>query len=364
VLTDEEKRKLIFLRVYSGKVSSESGVYNATKGKVERIARLFRMHANKKERIKEARAGDIVAAVGLKITATGDTLCDSENPIILESIDVYRPVMSIAIEPRTRDDLEKLENALAKLVDEDPTFTVKHDEDSDQTIISGMGELHLEVLVTRLLQEFNVNVNVGKPQVVYRETITREADVDGRFDKELGGTQHFGQVRLRLTPLERGAGIQFLVDLPETTIPPQFYASIEEGARGALFAGVVAGYQMVDAKITLINGSYREGASTEIAFKIAASLAVREGCEKASPILLEPVMTVDVVVPEEFMGEVIGDLNARRGKLGSITAKGKVSVIRASVPLREMFGYSTSLRSASQGRATFSMQFSHYDRAG
>ena len=364
VLTDEEKRKLIFLRVYSGKVSSESGVYNATKGKVERIARLFRMHANKKERIKEARAGDIVAAVGLKITATGDTLCDSENPIILESIDVYRPVMSIAIEPRTRDDLEKLENALAKLVDEDPTFTVKHDEDSDQTIISGMGELHLEVLVTRLLQEFNVNVNVGKPQVVYRETITREADVDGRFDKELGGTQHFGQVRLRLTPLERGAGIQFLVDLPETTIPPQLYGSIEEGARGALFAGVVAGYQMVDAKITLINGSYREGASTEIAFKIAASLAVREGCEKASPILLEPVMTVDVVVPEEFMGEVIGDLNARRGKLGSITAKGKVSVIRASVPLREMFGYSTSLRSASQGRATFSMQFSHYDRAG
>lgn len=364
VLSDEEKRKLTFLRVYSGTISSETGVYNATKNKTERIARLFRMHANKKERIKEAKAGDIVAAVGLKETSTGDTLCDPENPIILESIDFYRPVMSIAIEPKTRDDFEKLDNALSKLVDEDPTFTVTYDEDSNQTVISGMGELHLDVFVTRLLQDFNVNVNVGKPQVVYRETITRSVDWEGKFDRELGGTQHYGQVKLRLEPLERGSGIEFLNLLPEGIIPYQFHAFIEEGAREALLGGVVAGYPVVDIKITLINGSFREGASTEMAFKIAAAMAVKEGSEKAFPVLLEPIMAIEVVVPEEFMGEVIGDLNSRRGKLGNITAKGKVSVINALVPLKDMFGYSTSLRSASQGRGTFTMQFSHYDRAG
>ncbi|MFH0812227.1 MAG: elongation factor G, partial [Pseudomonadota bacterium] len=364
VLSDEKKRKLTFLRVYSGTISSEAGIYNATKNKTERIARLFRMHANKKERIKEAKAGDIVAAVGLKETSTGDTLCDPENPIILESIDFYRPVMSIAIEPKTRDDFEKLDNALSKLVDEDPTFTVTYDEDSNQTVISGMGELHLDVFVTRLLQDFNVNVNVGKPQVVYRETITRSVDWEGKFDRELGGTQHYGQVKLRLEPLERGSGIEFLNLLPEGIIPPHFYSSIEEGAREALLGGVVAGYPVVDIKITLINGSFREGASTEMAFKIAAAMAVKGGSEKAFPVLLEPIMAIEVVVPEEFMGEVIGDLNSRRGKLGNITAKGKVSVINALVPLKDMFGYSTSLRSASQGRGTFTMQFSHYDRAG
>ncbi|RLA93564.1 MAG: elongation factor G [Deltaproteobacteria bacterium] len=363
VLTDEEKRKLTFLRIYSGKIQSESEVYNATKQKPERIARLFRMHANKRERIKEAKAGDIVAAVGLKNTITGDTLCDRKSPIILEPIDFYRPVMSVAIEPKTRDDFDKLESSLSKLMDEDPTFTVKHDEDSAQTVISGMGELHLEVLVTRLLQDFNVNVNVGKPQVVYRETITKTVEVEGKFDKEIGGTLNFGQVKFRLKPLERGKGVEFVNELSEEVIPPEFFGPIEDGAREALLTGVVAGYPMVDIKISLIGGGYREGVSTEMAYKIAASMAVKEGCEKAKPILLEPIMSIDVVVPEEFVGEVIGDLNARRGKLENITSKGKVSVIKALVPLKQMFGYSTSLRSASQGRGTFSMQFSHYDQA-
>lgn len=362
VLTDEEKRKLTFLRVYSGKMLAEAEVYNATKGKTERVARLFRMHANKRERIKEARAGDIVAAVGLKDTMTGDTLCSRQEPIILEPIDSYRPVMSIAIEPKTRDDFEKLESALSKLVDEDPTFSVKHDEDSAQTVISGMGELHLDVLVTRLLQDFNVNVNVGKPQVVYRETITRQVEVEGKFDRVLAGTTHFAQVKLVLEPLKRGEGVEYLNSLPEGIIPAAFYGPIEDGVREALLGGVVAGYPMVDVRVVVVDAVYREGAASEMAYKVAASMAVKEGCEKAGPVTLEPFMSIEVVVPEEFMGEVIGDLGARRGKLGTVTPKGKVSVIHAMVPLREMFGYSTSLRSASQGRGTFTMQFSHYDR--
>jgi len=363
VLTDEEKRKFTFLRVYSGKVRSESEVYNVIKKKPERLARLFRMHANKRERIKEAKAGDIVGAVGLKDTFTGDTLCDRQNPIILEPIGFYRPVMSIAIEPKTRDDFDKLENGLAKLVDEDPTFTVKHDEDSAQTVISGMGELHLEVLATRLLQDFNVNVNVGKPRVVYRETITRPVEVEEKFDKEVGGAANFGQVRFSLEPLERGSGIDFANSFSEGVIPPKYFGPIEDGAREAILSGVVAGYPMVDIKITLIGGDYRDGASTEMAYKIAATMAVKKGFEKAEPILLEPIMSIDVIVPEEFMGGVIGDLKSRRGKLENIIPKGKVSVIKARVPLKKMFGYSTSLRSASQGRGTFSMQFSHYDHA-
>ena len=362
VLTDEEKRKLTFLRVYSGRIFSESEVYNASKKKPERIVRLFRMHANKRERVKEAKAGDIVAAVGLKNTFTGDTLCDRQNPIILEPIDYYRPVMSVAIEPKTRDDFDRLENSLSKLMDEDPTFTVRHDEDSAQTIISGMGELHLEVLTTRLLQDFNVNLSVGRPQVVYRETITKPVETEGKFHKEIGGTLNFGQVKFKLDPLKRGKGIDFTNNCREGIIPPEFLDPIEEGAREALLGGVIAGYPVVDIKITLVHGNYREGASTGMAYKIAASMAVKAGCEKAGPILLEPIMSIDVVVPVEFLGEVIGDLNARRGKLQNITSKGKVSVIKASVPLKEMFGYSTRLRSASQGRGTFSMQFSHYDR--
>ncbi len=363
VLSDEEKRKLVFLRIYSGVITAESPVHNATKNKTERVARLFRMHSNKRERLKEARAGDIVAAVGLKDTITGDTLCDPKKPILLEPLDFYRPVMSIAIEPKTRADMDKLEAALAKLVDEDPTFTVKHDEDSDQTIISGMGELHLDVLVTRLLQDFSVNVNVGKPQVVYRETITKPVDHAVTFDREIAGIRNFGNVTLRLEPLERGSGIQYSNNLPEDTpLPSIFHGPIETGAREGLLSGVVAGYPMLDFKITLVDAEYRDGISTEMAYKIAASMALKAGCEKAGPVLLEPIMVIDVVVPEEFMGEVIGDLNARRGKLGNVSPKGKVSVIKAHVPLKEMFGYSTSLRSASQGRGTFSMQFSHYDQ--
>lgn len=362
VLTDEEKRKMVFLRVYSGILYAEAEVFNATKKKTERVARLFRMHANKRQRVKEAKAGDIVAAMGLKHTITGDTLCNRQSPIVLEPLDFYRPVMSVAIEPKTRADFDKLESSLAKLTDEDPTFTVKNDEDSTQTIISGMGELHLEVLVKRLLQDFNVTVNVGKPQVVYRETITAPAETEATFEREMGGTLHFGRVRLRLEPLRRGAGFVFTHALSESVIPVGFFGAIEAGAREALLSGVVAGYPVVDLSITLIEASYREGASTEIAYKIAASMAVKEGCEKAGAVLLEPIMAMDIVVPEEFLGEVIGDLNARRGKLEGVTPKGKVSMIKALVPLKETFGYSTNLRSVSQGRGTFTMQFSHYDR--
>ena len=363
VLSDEEKRKLTFLRIYSGKILAGAETYNVTQKKKERIARIFRMHSNKRERIKEAGAGDIVAIVGLKETITGDTLCDQENPVVLEPIDFYRPVISISVEPKTRGDLEKLENALAKLVDEDPTFTVRHDEDSDQTVISGMGELHLEVLVTRLLQDFNVNVNVGKPQVVYRETITRSVEVEEIFDREIAEVRNYAQVKIKLEPLERGEGIDFANALPDGDIPSAFLGPIEDGVQEGMLSGVVAGYPLVDVKATLIDGGFREGASSEMAFKVAASMAVKEGCRKAEAILLEPIMSVDVVVPENYLGEVIGDLNSRRGKVEKISPKGKVSVIKALVPLKEMFGYSTSLRSSSQGRGTFSMQFSHYDNA-
>jgi len=364
VLTDEEKRKLVFLRIYSGVIQAETAVYNASKNKTERLARLFRMYSNKRERLPEARAGDIVAAVGLKDTITGDTLCDPQHPILLEPLDSYRPVMSVAIEPKTRSDMEKLEGALNKLVDEDPTFTVKHDEDSDQTIISGMGELHLDVLVTRLLQDFNINVNVGKPQVVYRETITRSVEHEATFDREIGGTRNYGNVRVRLEALKRGSGVEYANTLAEGSLPANILSAIEMGIHERLLSGVAAGYPVVDVKISLINALLQDSASTELAYKISASMAVKEGCEKAGPVLLEPIMALDVVVPEEFMGEVIGDLNARRGRLGNITPKGKVSVIKAMVPLKETFGYSTSLRSASQGRGTFTMQFSHYDQAG
>lgn len=363
ILTDEEKRKLTFLRIYSGKIKAESEVYNASKNKKERVARLFLMHANKRERIREAKAGDIVGVVGLKDTFTGDTLSDQERPVVLEPIDVYRPVMSIAIEPRTRGDLEKLESALAKLTDEDPTFTVKHDEDSAQTIISGMGELHLDVLVTRLLQDFSVSVNVGKPQVVYRETITQSNEIESTFDKEVGGAFQFGQVKLRLEPLKRGEGNKFVKNMPEGKIPSQFLGPIEDGVNEALLGGVLGGYPVVDIKITLLDAAFREGASSEMGYKIAASMGVKEGCAKAGAALLEPFMSIEVVAPEEFMGEVISDLGSRKGKLENITPKGKVSVIKALVPLKKMFGYSTSIRSATQGRGTFTMQFARYDRA-
>ncbi len=357
----EEGRKLTYIRVYSGVLRAEQEVYNSTKGKRERVARLFRMNANKKERIPEVRAGDIVAAAGLKETTTGDTLCDASHPITLERIDFYEPVTSVAIEPKSRADQEKLDFFLQKIIDEDPTFRVKFDEDTGQTIISGMGELHLEVIVRRLLEDFNVSVNVGKPQVVYRETITQTAGAEGKFEREIEGVLHFGHVRLRVEPGPRGSGIEFSKAAADGTIPEEFISSIETGVKESVGTGVVAGYPLVDLKAHLLGGTYREGNATPLAFQVAAAMAFREGCQKAQPVLLEPIMHTEVVVPEEFLGEVIGDLSARKGRIEQIQSKGKVSVVDAFVPLKEMFGYSTDLRSLTQGRGTFTMQFHHFD---
>jgi len=360
IMTDEG-RKLTYVRAYSGVLRAEQEVYNSTKGKRERVARIFRMHANKKERIPEVRAGDIVGIAGLKETTTGDTLCDEDHPITLERIDFYEPVTSIAVEPKSRADQEKLDFFLQKLADEDPTFRVKFDEDTGQTVISGMGELHLDVIVRRLLDDFNVAVNVGKPQVVYRETITENAKGEGTFEREIEGALHFGHVRLGLEPRPRGAGFEIQNSLSEGTLPPELIPSIETGIRESISNGTVAGYPMVDLKVTLIGGSFREGQSTPLAFQVAAAMAFRDGCQKAQPVLLEPIMKTEVLVPEEFLGEIIGDLNARKGRIEQIQSKGKISVVDAFIPLKEMFGYSTDLRSLSQGRATFTMQFHHFD---
>jgi len=360
IMTDEG-RKLTYLRVYSGTLKAEQEVYNSTKGKRERVARLFRMHANKKERISEVKAGDIIAAAGLKETSTGDTLCAEDHPITLERIDFYEPVTSVAIEPKSRQDQEKMDFFLQKLMDEDPTFRVKFDEDTGQTIISGMGELHLEVIVRRLQEDFNVSVNVGKPQVVYRETITEVAEGEAKFEREIEGVMNFGHVCLRLEPRPRGSGIEFDSASSDGNIPPEFIPSIETGIRECTATGVVAGYPVVDVKASLLGGSFREGSSTPLAYQVAAAMAFREGCQKARPVLLEPIMKTEVVVPEEFLGEVIGDLGARKAKIEKIQSKGKVSVVEAYVSLKEMFGYSTDLRSLSQGRATFTMQFHRFD---
>ena len=358
----DEGRKLTYLRVYSGTLKPEQEVYNSTKGKKERVARLFRMHANKKERIAEVRAGDIVAAAGLKETTTGDTLCAEEKPIILERIEFYEPVTSMAIEPKTRADQEKLEFSLQKIMEEDPTFRVKLDEDTGQTIISGMGELHLEVIVRRLLDDFGVAVNMGRPQVVYRETITQPAEGEGKFEREIEGVRHFGHVRLFLEPKPRGAGFEFCKDMKDGAIPEEFIPAIEAGVRESITNGVISGYPVVDLRVTLRGGTFRENQSSPLAYQIAAALAFREGCQKGQPILLEPIMKTEVVVPEEFLGEVIGDLSARKGRIEQVQSRGKVSVILAFVPLREMFGYSTDLRSLSQGRGSFTMQFYQFDR--
>lgn len=358
----DEGRKLTYLRIYSGTLKPEQEVYNSTKGKKERIARLFRMHANKKERIAEVRAGDIVGAAGLKETTTGDTLCAEEKPIILERIEFYEPVTSMAIEPKSHADQEKLEFSLQKIMEEDPTFRVKFEEDTGQTIISGMGELHLEVIVRRLLDDFGVAVNVGKPQVVYRETITQPAEGEGKFEREIDGVMHFGHVRLFLEPKPRGAGFEFGKDLADGDIPEEFIPAIEAGVRDSITNGVVSGYPIVDLRVSLRGGTFRESQSSPLAYQIAAAMAFREGCQKGQPILLEPIMRTEVVVPEEFLGEVIGDLSARKGRIEQVQSRGKVSVILAFVPLREMFGYSTDLRSLSQGRGSFTMHFYQFDR--
>ena len=359
----DEGRKLTYIRVYSGKLETGEEVYNATRQTKEKVARLFKMHANKKERIADVRAGDIIAAAGLRDTTTGDTLTDESHPLVLEPIGVYKPVMFIAVEPRATADQEKLSFSLSKLAEEDPTLNVSFDQDSGQTIVSGMGELHLEVAMTRLSEDYNLGVKVGKPQVVYRETITESAVAEGKFEREIAGEAHFGHVALRLKPLGRGEGIRFATDISEDRIPAQFWSAVEEGVKEATLSGVLAGYPLVDLEACLVNGSFREGASSQLAYKIATSMALREGCNKARPVLLEPIMSIEIVVPNEFVGEVIGDLNSRGGKVGMISAKGTISIVDAHVPLKPMFGYPTSLRSLTQGRGSFSMHFSHYDRA-
>ncbi len=362
-IRQDEGRKLTYLRVYSGLMKVGDAVYNASIGKKEKIARLLKMHANKRERIERCGAGDIVAVLGLKDTTTGNTICDESRPILLESIEFYKPVISQAIEAKTPADQEKLTIALAKLIEEDPTIEVKYNEETAQTVISGMGELHLEIIIDRLKRDFNAHVNVGKPRVVYRETIQRKIEVEGLFEKELGEKKHFGHVRLLLEPRGRGEGNEIIIKTDEAVIPEEFYTAIHDGIEEATLSGVISGYPIVDIRVTVMGGSFKEGESTTLGYKIAASSAIRNGCLQADPVLLEPIMMVDVIVPGEFMGEVIGDVNARGGEIQAITPKGTISEIRGKVPLKEMFGYSTDLRSATQGRATFSMRFFEYGKS-
>ncbi len=361
ILTDPYVGQLTFIRVYSGLMESGSYVYNATRDKKERLARILRMHANKREEIPVLGAGDIAAAVGLRETYTGDTLCDPNHPILLEAMEFPEPVISIAVEPKTKADQEKLSIALQKLAKEDPSFRVSTDHETGQTIISGMGELHLEIIVDRLKREFGVEVNVGKPQVAYRETIRSEVTQEGKFIKQTGGRGQYGHVWLKIEPLERGKGFEFHETIKGGVVPKEYIPAVEAGVKEAMETGVVAGYPMTDIKVTLFDGSYHEVDSSELAFKIAASMAFKEGAKKANPVLLEPIMEVEVTTPEEFMGDVIGDLNKRRGRVQGMEARGNAQVVRALVPLAEMFGYATDLRSMTQGRATYIMKFSHYE---
>ena len=358
----DEGRKLSYLRIYSGKIHVNDEIYNSIKKKKEKIARLLRMHANKRERIDTASAGDLVAVLGLKTTTTGDTLCTEEHPIMLELIEFYEPVISQAIEAKTPADQEKLNMALDKLVEEDPTLKVKYEDETAQTIISGMGELHLEIIVDRLLREFNCHVNVGRPRVVYRETIQKKVEMEGLFEKELGDKKHFGHVRLTLSPRKRGSGNEIIMKIDDSMIPAEYYDVIEEGIREAMMNGVLNGYPVIDVEVTVTGGSFREGDSSAQGYKIAASTAFRDGCNIADPLMLEPIMMVDIITPSEFMGDVIGDINARKGEIQSVNPKGPVSEIKAKVPLKAMFGYSTDLRSSTQGRAVFSMIFSEYNK--
>jgi elongation factor G len=361
IMADPYVGQLAFFRVYSGALESGSSVYNSTKGVRERVGRLLRMHANKREEITRVEAGDIAAAVGLKATRTGDSLCLEARPIVLEPIEFPAPVISVAIEPKTKEGQDKLSQALAALSNEDPTFRTYTDEETGQTIISGMGELHLEIIVDRLLREFRVEANVGKPQVAYRETISLPAEAEGRFVRQTGGRGQYGHVCLTLTPQPAGAGFDFESQIVGGVIPREYLPGVEKGVREAMQSGVVAGFPMVDVKVGLTDGSYHEVDSSELAFKIAASMAFKEAARRARPILLEPVMQVDVVTPDEFLGDVVGDLNARRGKVLGIEARAGIQVIRADVALAEMFGYATDLRSKTQGRASYTMQFARYE---
>ena len=360
IATDPFVGRLSFFRVYSGTLEAGTSVLNATKDKRERMGRILLMHANHREDITKVYSGDIAAAVGFKNTTTGDTLCDEKHPIILESMNFPDPVIRVAIEPKTKAGQEKMGIALAKLAEEDPTFKTYTDEETGQTIIAGMGELHLEIIVDRLLREFKVEANVGKPQVAYKETIRRKADVETKYARQSGGKGQYGHVKITLEPNEPGAGYEFVNAVVGGAIPKEYIEPVNQGIQGAMQNGILAGYPVVDCKVTLYDGSYHEVDSSEMAFKIAGSMAFKEAMKKADPVLTEPIMQVDVMVPEEYMGDVIGDLNSRRGQIQGMEPRGAVQAIAAKVPLSEMFGYATDLRSRSQGRGQYVMQPSHY----
>ncbi|HJS97584.1 MAG TPA: elongation factor G [Terriglobales bacterium] len=363
IMTDPFVGQLVFIRIYSGQLKTGDSVYVVSKQRSERIGRLLKMHANKREEISEIYAGDICAAVGLKNVTTGDTICDKNHPVLLESIEFPAPVISVAVEPKTKADQEKMGIALSRLAQEDPTFKVNTDPDSGQTIISGMGELHLEIIIDRMMREYKVEANVGKPQVAYRETIRKPSQAEGKFIRQTGGRGQYGHVKIKLDPQEPGKGYEFVNDIVGGSVPREYIKPVDQGIKEAMEGGVLAGYEMVDIKATLYDGSYHEVDSSEMAFKIAGSMAFKEAARKASPVLLEPVMSVEVVVPDEFMGDIIGDLNSRRGRVEGVEHRAGSQVIKAYVPLSEMFGYATDMRSRTQGRATFSMHFSRYEQA-
>jgi elongation factor G len=361
IMTDPYVGKLTFLRIYSGVLNSGSYVLNVTTGRKERIGRVLRMHANHREDIETSYCGDIIAAVGLKNVKTGDTICDEDHPIKLESMHFPEPVIQIAIEPKTKADQEKLSESLSKLAEEDPTFKVRTDEETGQTLIGGMGELHLEIIVDRMMREFRVQANVGKPQVAYKETIRNKAKAEGKFIRQSGGRGQYGHVLIEVEPNEKGKGFEFINKIIGGTVPKEYINPTMEGVKEAMRNGVLAGYPIEDVKVTLYDGSYHEVDSSEMAFKIAGSMALKNGVEKANPVLLEPIMDVEVVTPEEYLGDIMGDLNSRRGKIGGIVPRKDAQVVAAHVPLSEMFGYATKLRSMSQGRAVFTMEFAYYE---
>jgi elongation factor G len=363
IMADPFVGSLAFIRVYSGVLAAGSGVLNAAKGRRERIGRLLQMHANKREDIEEVRTGDIGAAVGLKDVLTGQTICDENHPVILESMDFPDPVIQVAIEPKTKADQEKMGVALSRLAQEDPTFKVRSDPETNQTIIAGMGELHLEIIVDRMMREFKVEANVGKPMVAYRETIRKRVDAEGKFVRQSGGRGQYGHVRMYVEPNEAGKGYEFINDIKGGVIPKEYIKPIDQGIQEAMQSGVLAGYPCVDIKITIYDGSYHDVDSNEMAFKIAGSMGFKAGCEKASPVILEPIMAVEVVVPEDYMGDVIGNLNSRRGRIENMEDRAGVKVVTSKVPLAEMFAYSTTLRGMTQGRGNYTMQFSHYEEA-
>jgi elongation factor G len=360
-MTDPFVGQLAFFRVYAGHLDAGSPIYNSTKQTNERVGRLLKMHANKREEIKDVWAGDIAAAVGLKNVTTGDTVCDRNAVVVLESMKFPEPVITLSIEPKTKADQEKMGMALAKLMQEDPTFKVNTDRETNQTIIAGMGELHLEIIVDRMMREFNVQANVGKPQVAYRETIRKETQAEGKFVRQSGGKGQYGHVKLRVRPHPEGKDYEFVNGTTGGSIPKEFIKPIDQGIREAMLTGVLAGYPTVNIQIEVYDGSYHEVDSSEMAFKIAGSMAFQDGAKRAHPVILEPIMAVEAVTPEEFMGDVIGDLNSRRGKINHMEPRLNFQVIQASVPLAEMFGYATTLRSLTQGRANYTMQFERYD---